>query len=337
MLSYGYLKNQSLMPVAVTTAGAANGTRTHLSVLEPFSKHRRYHSPICKALAMDEDTRDVAKAIGNCALNLGIEVEMPDGEEPQPKLRAVRACNRRVCPFCEWRRTKALRRRFFEGLPKFHEDFPTHKPIFLTLTVRNVAIEDLKTSITDLHLSWKRMTKCSFFPTPFWFRKTEVTIDGSLSHREGTAMVHPHLHCLLMVPAGYFSHGYIRQTEWQKQWMMAARLDYAPVIDVRKCRGRPGSSATGASDALGASMEASKYAAKATDLIKLGDSLGEYHRQVRGVRLTGVSVPLQPYISAAEVSQDELTDGGESSPVESVRGTAVWFEDLEEYLFESLT
>lgn len=337
MLSYGSEQNQSLMPAVAPAAGAANGTRTHLSVLEPFSKHRRYHSPICKALAMDEDTRDVAKAIGNCALNLGIEIEMPDGEEPQPKLRAVRACNRRVCPFCEWRRTKALRRRFFEGLPRFHEDFPTHHPIFLTLTVRNVAVEDLKTSITDLHKAWKRMTLCSFFPTPFWFRKTEVTISGSLDKKQGTESCHPHLHCLLMVPAGYFSHGYVKQSEWQKQWMMAARLDYAPQVRVQRCRGRTGSSADGASAALGASLEASKYAAKATDLIKLGDSLGEYHRQVRGVRLTGVSGSLQPYVSASEISETELTDGGESLPVESVKGTAIWFEDLSEYLFESLT
>ena len=84
-------------------------------------------------------------------------------------------------------------------------------------------------------------------------------------------------------------------------------------------------------------MEASKYAAKATDLIKLGDSLGEYHRQMKGIRLTGVSGSLQPYVSAAEISETEMTDGGESLPVESLRGTAVWFEDLSEYLFESLT
>ena len=325
------------MLTAATVAGAANSTHTHLSVLEPFSKHRRYHSPICKALAMDEDTRDVAKAIGNCALSLGIEVELPQGEEPQPKLRGVRACNRRVCPFCEWRRTKALRRRFFEGLPRFHEDFPTHHPIFLTLTVRNVAIEDLKTQVTDMHLAWKRMTKCSFFPTPFWFRKTEITVQRSLDKKTETGLVHPHLHCLLMVPAGYFSHGYVKKTEWQAQWQMAARLDYSPIVDVRRCRSKLGSVDTGASAALGASLEASKYAAKATDLIKLGNSLGEYHRQVKGVRLTGVSGSLKPYISDKEISQDELTDGGESLPVESVKGTAIWFEDLEEYLFESLT
>ena len=325
------------MLTVAPVAGAANGTRTHLSVLEPFSKHRRYHSPICKLLAMDEDTRDVAKAIGNCALNLGIEIELPEDQEPQPKLRAVRACNRRVCPFCEWRRTKALRRRFFEGLPRFHEDFPTHQPIFLTLTVKNVPIEDLKTSITDLHKAWKRLTLCKFFPTPFWFRKTEITISDDLHKNSGSVVVHPHLHCLLMVPAGYFSHGYVKQTEWQKQWMMAARLDYSPVIDVRRCRSKPGIGPGGVSAALGASLEASKYAAKATDLIKLGDSLGEYHRQVKGVRLTGVSGSLKPYVSASEISETELTDGGESLPVESVKGTAVWFEDLEEYLFESLT
>ena len=150
-------------------------------------------------------------------------------------------------------------------------------------------------------------------------------------------MVHPHLHCLLMVPAGYFSHGYVKQSEWQKQWMMAARLDYAPQVRVQRCRGRTGSSADGASAALGASIEASKYAAKATDLVKLGNSLGEYHRQVKGVRLTGVSGSLKPYVSASEISETELTDKGESLPVESVSGTALWFEDLDEYLFEDLT
>ena len=325
------------MHVVAPTASAANSTRTHLSVLEPFSKHRRYHSPICKLLAMDEDTRDVAKAIGNCALNLGIEVEMPDGEAPEAKLRAVRACNRRVCPFCEWRRTKAWRRRFFEGLPRFHEDFPTHHPIFVTLTVRNVAIEDLKSSVRDMHLAWKRMTLCSFFPTPFWFRKTEVTVQRLADKKTETGMVHPHLHCLLMVPAGYFSHGYVKQTEWQKQWMMAARLDYSPVVDVRRCKSRRSAPASNVSASLGAALEASKYAAKATDLFKLGNSLGEYHRQMKGVRLTGVSGSLKPYVSASEISETELTDQGESLPVESVSGTAVWFEDLEEYLFESLT
>ena len=325
------------MHVVAPTAGAAKSTRTHLSVLEQFSKHRRYHSPICKALAMDEDTRDVARDIGNCALNLGIEIQLPEGEEPEPKLRAVRACNRRVCPFCEWRRTRALRRRFFEGLPRFHEDFPTHHPIFLTLTVKNVAIKDLKTQVTDMHLAWKRMTKCSFFPTPFWFRKTEVTVQGSTHKNNESVMVHPHLHCLLMVPAGYFSHGYVKQTEWQAQWQMAARLDYSPIVDVRRCKSKTKKTAISTSASLAAALEASKYAAKATDLIKLGDNLGEYHRQVKGVRLTGVSGSLKPYISDKEVSKDELTDGGESLPVESVSGTAVWFEDLEEYLFESLT
>ena len=286
---------------------------------------------------MDEDTRDVARDIGNCALNLGIEIQMPEGEEPQPKLRAVRACNRRVCPFCEWRRTRALRRRFFEGLPRFHEDFPTHHPLFLTLTVKNVPIEDLKTSISDMHHAWKRMTQCSFFPTPFWFRKTEITVQRSLDKKTETGMVHPHLHCLLMVPAGYFSHGYVKQTEWQAQWQMAHRLDYSPIVDVRRCKSKTKETAISTSASLAAALEASKYAAKATDLIKLGDNLGEYHRQVKGVRLTGVSGSLKPYVSDKEVSKDELTDGGESLPVESVSGTAVWFEDLEEYLFESLT
>ncbi len=40
---------------------------------------------------------------------------------------------------------------------------------------------------------------------------------------------HPHIHALLMVPAGYWRRGYIRQTGWQNLWAAALGLDYAGV------------------------------------------------------------------------------------------------------------
>ena len=314
----------------------AEPARTHSDVLGKFTKHRRYNTPICKSLAMDPDTVEIAKAIGNCALTLGIDVTAaPDGPA-EARLRAAHVCNKRVCPFCEWRRSRAWRRRFFEGLPKFAEDFPTHKPVFLTLTVKNCRIEDLRSTIADMHRAWKRMTLLSMFPTKFWFRRTEVVLQGGRNPELGGVMVHPHIHVLLMVPAGYFSHGYVKQTEWQKSWMMSARLDYAPVVDVR--RGKKSSTSGGAnsSDTLAASLEVSKYSTKGTDLINMGSSLGEYHRQVRNLRLSASSASLKPYLSDTPIQESELVDkkAGESELIAT--GKAIWFDDIGEYLFSSI-
>ncbi len=325
------------MPAVSAVSRDAKAARPHLSVLESFSKHRRYNVPICQNLAMDSETVQVAKDIGNCALRLGVEVECPTNEVPEAKLRAVRACRRRLCPFCEWRRTKAWRRRFFEGLPRFHEAHPTHKPIFLTLTVKNCHISELNTTIRDMHRAWNRMVQCSFFPTKYWFRKTEVTVSPASSPKGPVSnAVHPHIHVLLLVPASYFSHGYVRKSEWQKQWMMAARLDYSPITDVRVGNAKSTSGGSASNDILSSALEVSKYATKATDLLSLGPILSDYHHQMKGARLTGVSSGLRPYVSASEISEEELTDGGSSVPVESFKGTADWHQDIEEYLFSDI-
>lgn len=307
----------------------AETPQDYSSVLAAFSKHRRFNNSICRSLAMDSESTDLARAIGNCATSIGVEVQLPKGAAPEAKLRAARICNRRLCPFCEWRRAKGWRRRFFEGMPRFHEDFPTHKPLFLTLTQRNVHLGELRETIQDMHKAWNRMKQCSFFPTPFWFRRTEVTVNGS-------GMAHPHIHVLLMVPAGYFSRNYVKQSEWAAQWQMAGRYDYTPVVDIRRGRTKPGTKRLTDLASVQASVEVSKYITKATDLLALEGNLGEFNRQIRHLRFSAVSDSLKPYISAADISEEEMTDGGEALPVESVNGIAVWFEDCKQYLWSDI-
>ena len=324
------------MHAVAPAGGLAEQAHTHSGVLDKFSKHRRYNTPICKALAMDAETVDLAKAIGHCATTLGVEItQLPQGPA-EAQLRAARVCNRRVCPFCEWRRSRAWRRRFFEGLPKFAEDFPTHKPIFLTLTVKNCRIEDLRSTIADMHKAWTRMTHLSMFPTPFWFRRTEITLQGGGSMTSGGHFVHPHIHSLLMVPAGYFSHGYVKQTEWQKSWQMSARLDYPPVVGVQRAKGSSSSGGQHLSPSQSGALEASKYATKATDLIAMGSALAEYHRQVKGLRLSASSGSLKPYITDTPLSTTDLVDEKAGDAEVIGTGKAVWFDDIGEYLFSSI-
>ena len=324
------------MPAVAPARRLAEPARTHSDVLGKFTRHRRYNTAICKNLAMDADAVDIAKAIGNCALTLGVDVTQVPEKPAEAQLRAAHVCNKRVCPFCEWRRSRAWRRRFFEGLPKFAEDFPTHKPLFLTLTVKNCRIEDLRSTIGDMHASWKRMTKLSMFPTKFWFRRTEVVLESAKTGALGPVMVHPHIHVLLMVPSGYFSHGYVKQTEWRSAWQMSARLDYSPIIDIR--RGKNSSSSGGASSAgtTGAALEVSKYATKATDLIAMGSNLGEYHRQVKNLRLSASSASLKPYVTDTPIDNSQLLDKETADAEVIARGKALWFDDIEEYLFSDI-
>jgi plasmid rolling circle replication initiator protein Rep len=317
-------------------SGVAASPYTDSAVLEPFSKHRRYNTPICQALAMDPETLEIAKAIGNCTTSIGVEVPIEGPELGKALLRSANPCNRRLCPFCEWRRSRAWRRRFFEGLPRFHEDFPSHRAIFLTLTVKNVAVDDLRTCIDEMHRSWNRLRQRSFFPTKFWFRRTEVTVRTPEAGSLNAPTFHPHIHAVLFVPAGYFSHGYVKQTEWQKQWMDAARLDYAPVVDVRRASARSSPGGATIDQSRSAALEASKYATKATDLIAMGSVLGTYHWAVKGLRLSAASTSLKPYLSDTPIDKTELIDTESVSEVETVRGKALWFEDVQEYLFSDI-
>ena len=314
-------------------------SQRHFDVLEPFTKHRRLNAPIARQLAQDMETAWLAKRIGNCSSRIALEIEVPEVGEPLAHLRGAKVCNARLCPFCEWRRTKAWRRRLITGLEAFHEVNPKWRAVFLTLTVRNSPLGDLRKTLKEMQEGWNRFRRCSFFPTSYWFKRTEITVGagpaGGLFSGSGYS-AHPHFHVLLLVPPSYFSRGYIKQSEWQKQWQMAMRLDYAPVIDVRSAKPKSTTGSSGIDASRDAAVEAAKYASKATQLLELGEALTEFHFQTQSVRYYSVSRDLKEFINAGDVKIAELMD--ESNPdangdIELLKSTAIWFEDSQEYLF----
>jgi plasmid rolling circle replication initiator protein Rep len=285
----------------------------------------------------DTGTRDIGQKIANCALTLKADVLVHEDFPPEVNLKAARVCNTRLCPFCEWRRTRAWRKRLHDGLSALYEDKPKLRGVFLTLTVRNVPLEALGEQLDEMNKAWARMAKRSFFPTDLWFRRTEVTV----GHTAGSTavMAHPHFHVLLLVKPSYFSTGYIKQLEWQKQWQDAARLDYVPVIDVRTAKKNSGVGTSSAEDAKSSVLEAAKYAAKATELMELGTAISELHWQLRNRRLYALSSELRKYIKQGDISAAELMDN-EAKPLpegtERIEVIAQWFEDTSEYLITNL-
>jgi hypothetical protein len=118
--------------------------------------------------------------------------------------------------------------------------------------------------------------------------------------------------------------------------MDAARLDYAPVVDVRRATSRYSTGGATIDQSRAASIECTKYATKATDLINMGSALGTYHYAVKGMRLSAASSSLKPYLADTPISAQELVDSETVDDVPTVKGKALWFEDVQEYLFSDI-
>ena len=282
---------------------------------------------------LDPETRDIGLRIANCANTIRADVLLHEELEPEVNLKAAKVCNARLCPFCEWRRTRAWRARLHQGLEALYGDQPKLRGVFLTLTVRNVPLGQLGEQLDEMNKAWKRLTDRSFFPTSLWFRRTEVTV--SATPGGSGYMAHPHFHVLLMVKPSYFSHGYVKQSTWTKEWMDSARLDYVPVVDVRATKGNSSDGSSSASSAKNAVLEAAKYAAKATDLMELGPAITELHHQLYRKRLYARSKELGKYIKSGDISPEEMMDNTSKPLPEGttcVPVVAQWFEDANEYL-----
>lgn len=333
------------MPRSCNSTAGQVPPHVNFDVLEGFTKHRTWNTPISRDLMNDSETRDIGRKIANCALHLKAQVILQQDLKPEVNLTNALLCNTRFCPFCEWRRTKALRARLYQGLSALYEEKPKLRGVFLTLTVRNVPISQLSDQLKEMNRAWSRLTRCAFFPTDLWFRRTEITIGSKpigqkdFSGEAGTGgseiYAHPHFHVLLLVRPSYFSRDYIKKLEWQQQWQMALRADYAPVVDVRTAKSNTTSGSAPSDAAKAAVLEAAKYAAKASQLMELGPAITQLHWQLKNKRLVAMSKELSKFVKAGDISEEEMLDA-ESKPLppgaERLEVMAQWFEDIEQYV-----
>ena len=311
--------------------------QVHDDLLGKFTRHRQYNRPIARELMLDTGTREIGQKIANCAHTLKADLLIHPDMRPEVNLKAARVCNTRLCPFCEWRRTRAWRGRLTDGLTALYADKPKLRGVFLTLTVKNPRLEDLGATLDEMNKAWRKLTERKFFPTELWFRRTEVTVSSTPGSSSFNA--HPHFHVLLLVPPSYFSTGYVKQTKWVTEWWTAAGLDYPPIVDVRTSKTKCSDGISSEENAKGAVLEAAKYATKATALMELGPAITELHYQLRNRRLYALSKNLRQYIKAGDISSEELMDNN-AKPLpegtEAIEFIAQWFEDTNEYLITDM-
>lgn len=115
--------------------------------------------------------------------------------------------------------------RFFQAVPRLMEAYPTDRWVFLTLTVKNCPLSELRSTVVHMNKSWQRLSERKVFPARGWLKSVEVT-------RAEDDYAHPHFHVLMQVPASYFSHGYITQAEWTELWQKSLRVEYTPIVHI---------------------------------------------------------------------------------------------------------
>lgn len=267
---------------------------------KPWDKHRGNADTVSTYYAGSE-FQSYSARIHFCSELLDFRLT-PDQDEGLLKLKlaAARFCRVRHCPVCQWRRSLMWKAKAYKVLPKITEKYPTYRWLFVTLTLRNCRITDLKETLTHMHESFKRMTKLKAFPAVGWIKSTEVT-----RGKDGSA--HPHFHCLLMVKPGYFGKNYIKQDEWVEMWRRSLRIDYNPVLDVQAIKkGQSPASLV---------PELLKYCTKESDLVASREWFLELTRQMHKMRAIGTGGVLKAYLKELEAEPDDLVgkdDEGES-------------------------
>jgi len=214
------------------------------------------------------------------------------------RLRTARFCRVRHCPVCQWRRSLMWQARFLKALPDIEAAYPTARWLFLTLTVRNCEVSNLRQTLRSMNEAWHRLVGRSEFAgnVQGWVRATEVT-----RGQDDTA--HPHFHCLLMVRPCYFSgKGYVTQSRWADLWRECARLDYRPIVDIRTVKARRG--APGEKPLRRALAETLKYAVKPSDME--GEWLLELTKQVHRLRFLATGGVLRNMLREFETSEEDL-------------------------------
>jgi plasmid rolling circle replication initiator protein Rep len=259
---------------------------------KPWDMHRADADDVARIYSADREFESLAGRVSMCSYTLGFAwaADTADPLALTLKLRRARFCRVRHCPICQWRRTLMWLARFLGALPKVFEKHPTARFLFLTLTLKNVPIGQLRITLAWMSKAWQRLVQRRQFGVVLgWIRTTELT-------RADDGGAHPHFHVLLLVPSNYFTKNYVRQARWTQMWREALRADYDPIIDVRAVKG----------DVVRAARETLKYSVKPATMKAYPEWFKEMTRQLRKLRFIASGGLLKDVLRPDEERDEDL-------------------------------
>lgn len=321
----------------------------YLSSLSPKDSRwddKRFQADRFKALFQETEYNCYAVRIAECSCRLIFAFQIDDTRSFKLKLQAAKFCRVRLCPVCQDRRSMMWRGKAFKILPKVLEDYPKARFIFLTLTVPNPPLVELRSTLDWMHKSWMRLTKRKeFAAVDGWIRAVEI-------NRAMNDYAHPHYHCLLMVKPSYFSHSYVSQEQWTAAWKGSLGVDYNPIVNVKAVKPKKGMLDDEQQLAvMAAIVETIKYTTKSTDILR-GDGLTsvetvmsnqqwllELTKQLHKTRAIATGGVLKQYLKTLENEPEDLIhvdeDGLTETDVDSPRVAFDWKARKRRYQMEA--
>ena len=258
------------------------------------------------------------------------------------KLVDANFCKDRMCPMCNWRRSRKLQSQIFKVLHAAVAEVPKMRFVFLTLTVRNVKGEDLNSTITEMLKGFKALFDLKEVdkPTLGYVRNLEVTYNAQRDD------FHPHIHVLMGVKSDYFANHYISHARWVEMWNHLLKLDYEPQVHVKAVRKRNDEQVP-----AGMAMEIGKYIAKAEEYLHEGNEeltdriIGTLAAALKGRRLIGFGKLFRKLhkelnLSDIEDKETDLVGGDEKNCTCPLCGTGMmnaiykWFPGYNFYISE---
>lgn len=291
---------------------------------KPWDTHKLNSQIVMNLYANFWDMRKYAFRISQCADKL----EFAENENGI-KLKKARFCRVRNCPTCQWRRQMLWRAVMFQNLPKITEQYSTYRWIFLTLTVKNCEIQDLRSTLQDMNKAWHRMAglKMLLGVVAGYIRTTEVT-------RAKDGKAHPHYHVMMLVKPSFFGKSYIKQKQWAELWQKSLSADYEPMVHVKAIKTEQHG------EIEKAICETLKYTVKPSDLAYKDDKglwLREYTNQTKNMRFIATGGVLKGVIKPEDkISEQDMISAGvmeQENELDEVRTIYVYSPYFSRYVY----
>lgn len=222
----------------------------------PWAEHKASAQLLAYALS-PTDTRAAARMM-TCADTLRYRRD----EHGQLHLAHAQFCRARLCPICQWRRSLKMYGQLRQVADYLQQSRTAagkrpYNWLLLTLTVRNCDAGQLGATLDAMSSAWGRMSR-----RKAWARAIKGTMRAvEITYNRTTQQYHPHMHILCAVlPSYWSSRYYLSQATITDIWHDALRIDYTPIVDVRRASSEPGALA-----------EVAKYTTKPGDYLDASD------------------------------------------------------------------
>lgn len=252
-------------------------------------------------------------------------------------------CRSRHCQNCQRIKAYIWQEKMKEIIPELTINFKNGKYLFITFTVKNPKIKNLRLVLLCMSRAYAKMFQRKVFRHVVGgIRSTEITRGKS-----GSDEAHPHFHAIICLKTTYFKkENYLSADQWGKHWGECLKSEFEkegleynekdypkgfPRVDIRLAK-----SADGKTEITNKNIAEHgeqlinyvlKYSVKGSDLLKDGKAdewFFEFDRQVKNIRMIAPVGVVKKMLS--DLERDQFDYSKEQEKIEKLVSDDVNFK-----------